>query len=490
MMGQHVPQKELFSYSVNLDKRVRDNHPLRRIHNAIDFSFVRSSVADRYGYNGHESTDPVIVVKMMLLLFLDNVESERELMRIIAERMDYLWFLGMGLDDEVPNHSVLSKARRRWGPELFQELFVRVVAQCVSAGLVRGDKIHMDGSLVDADAGNSSVLKGSPELIAQLRKVYEAEERKLEDRGNVHNPNLEKVNERAMSTTDPDSALVNKDGASRLRYKHHRAVDDAHGVITALITTAGDAKENGQLMTLVEQHEANTGLEVATAIGDCQYGTAENMRACAEENIRCHLGDFREKQEGKGRRAGIYDEDDFIYDATTDTCQCPAGQTLTRRKHKKKRRAYEYAAPAAVCLACPLRPQCTRARGTARSIKRHEGQELIDLARAQSRSDAAVRDRIRRRWLMEGSFADAANNHGFKRARWRRRWRQTIQDYMIATVQNIRILLRHGAGPANAAAAGRADLPSSIFADATALCAPQTVFATTCGELITICSLN
>ena len=64
---------------------------------------------------------------MMLLLFLDNVRSERELMRIIPERLDYMWFLGYGLDDVIPSHSVLSKARKRWGQEVFVSLFSRVV---------------------------------------------------------------------------------------------------------------------------------------------------------------------------------------------------------------------------------------------------------------------------------------------------------------------------------------------------------------------------
>jgi hypothetical protein len=63
-------------------------------------------------------------------------------------------------------------------------------------------------------------------------------------------------------------------------------------------------------------------------------------------------------------------------------------------------------------------------------------------ARAQSHSVEAKRDRRKRKWLMEGSFADAAVNHGFKRSRWRRLDKQRIQDYLIATVQNIRILLR------------------------------------------------
>ena len=76
----------------------------------------------------------------MFLLFFDNVASERALMKIIAERMDYMWFLGYGLDDEIPNHSVLSKARARWGVDVFETLFIRIVAQCQLAGLIVSPK--------------------------------------------------------------------------------------------------------------------------------------------------------------------------------------------------------------------------------------------------------------------------------------------------------------------------------------------------------------
>jgi len=62
-------------------------------------------------------------------------------------------------------------------------------------------------------------------------------------------------------------------------------------------------------------------------------------------------------------------------------------------------------------------------------------------ARVQSHSEQAKRDRGKRKWRMEGSFADAANNHGFKRSRWRRLKNQQIQDYLIAAIQNIRILI-------------------------------------------------
>jgi transposase len=152
MLGESDPHAPLWSYRVNLEKRVRDDHPLRRVNEVLDLSFVRPQVAHTYGRRGNKSVPPEVIVKMLLLLFLDDIKSERELMRIIPERLDYLWFLGYGLDDEIPHHSVLSKARKRWGQPVFISLFSRVVGQCVQAGLVEGHKIHVDASLVSANA--------------------------------------------------------------------------------------------------------------------------------------------------------------------------------------------------------------------------------------------------------------------------------------------------------------------------------------------------
>jgi IS5 family transposase len=385
-------------------------------------------------------------MKMMFLLFYDDVSSERELMKIIPERLDYMWFLGYGLDDSIPDHSVLSKARARWGHEIFEKLFVRIVGQCLRAGLVDGKKIYMDGSLVDANASNNSVVKGPPELIKELKKIYQKEEGKLDEYNKppLGRPNYKPVNDKVMSKTDPDAAVVrHQSEGARPRYKNHRVVDDAQGVITAVETTSGEVEENRKLTELIDQHEQNTGIRVKTVVADCQYGTADNFRRCHQREIRSHMGDLRVLQKGKGKQAGIFLEDAFKYDAESDTYRCPAGQILKRRKHMKKREAYEYSAGRKICRECSLRSQCTRSAKSARTIKRHDSQEEIDAARAQSHSREGKRDRVKRRWIMEGSFADAANNHGFKRARWRRLKNQRIQDYLIASIQNIRILINN-----------------------------------------------
>ena len=106
-----------------------------------------------------------------------------------------------------------------------------------------------------------------------------------------------------------------------------------------------------------------------------------------------------------------------------------------------------------LCACCALWQQCTKSK-RGRSIQRHVQAELVEAARAQASSPAAGYSRKRRRHVMEGSFADAFNNHGAKQARWRGLSRQKIQSWLIAAVQNLRVLLRHQVrGPARAAAA-------------------------------------
>jgi transposase len=120
---------------------VRPDHLLRKVKTLIDFDFMYDEVADTYGKNGNVSVPPPVVLKLMLLLFFYNIRSERELMETLPERLDWLWFLGYSLDTTIPDHSVLSKARKRWGEHTFKRFFEQIVMQCVENRLVDGAKI-------------------------------------------------------------------------------------------------------------------------------------------------------------------------------------------------------------------------------------------------------------------------------------------------------------------------------------------------------------
>jgi transposase len=128
MMGYQPPTREnLFYMNIYLETRVRQNHPLRKIQELIDFDFIYNEVKDTYGVNGNVSVPPPVILKLMLLFILYNVRSERELMETIPERLDWLWFLGYTLDSSMPDHSILSKAGKRWGQDVFKRFFERIV---------------------------------------------------------------------------------------------------------------------------------------------------------------------------------------------------------------------------------------------------------------------------------------------------------------------------------------------------------------------------
>jgi len=442
MMGYESKENQgkLFYYGFHLEQRIRQDHPLRKIAKLIDFDFIYEEVKESYGMKGNVSVPPPVILKLMLLLILYNVRSERELMVTIPVRLDWMWFLGYDLDDEIPDHSVLSKARARWGVEAFKHFFERIVWQCVEAGVVDGSKLFMDSSLIQADASNDSVVNRES-LKRYLNQGYRELEARLQEQPSEDL--LEgAVNQTHISTTDPEASVVRQGGGkAKLCYKVHRAVDEKEEIITATEVTRGQVNEAHRLPALIEGHSLNTEKAVETVVADSKYGTVENFLHCHDHKIAAHIPDLKEQQEKSGSRAGIFNEEDFIYDAQTDTYRCPAGQRLELRRHHTQRQAVEYVCVRKVFRSCPLQDQCTRSR-TGRSIKRHLRQEDLSQMRAKAGSSDSKKDLQMRQHLMERSFAQATR-YGFKRARWRNLWRVQIQEYLTASIQNILILIRH-----------------------------------------------
>jgi len=436
MMGRVKPsQGKLFYDSFRLEERIRPNHPLRMIRKLVDFDFAYREVKECYGYNGNVSVPPPVILRLMFLLFYYDVASERELLDTLPERLDWLWFLDYDLDDPIPDHSVLSKARERWGVEVFRCLFTRMVEQCVALGLVDGRKVYCDSSLVDANAANDSIKKTNRFLViyGKLEQRLNAECEKAKTESEFERP--------YVSTTDPDAAVVPGRGGARARFKTHRLVDGRHGVITATEITPGDVNEAHRLSALMEQHETITEQPVRTVVADSKYGTIDNYLYCHDRNVVAHMPDMKRATATSGCKRGIFSDAEFRYCPEEDGYICPAGQRLTRKRFHKERQSYDYYGSKKMCGKCRLREQCTTAQN-GRSIKRHVRQAEIDQMRRETRSWYARADLNRRKHLMEGSFADGANNHGLKRARWRGLRRMAIQDYFIAAVQNIRIMVK------------------------------------------------
>ena len=445
MMGYGPPPNDpLFSYKVQLETRVRKDHPLRKIRELIDFDFIYEEVEKTYGANGNVSIPPPVILKLMLLLVLYNVRSERELMETLPERLDWLWFLGFTIESPMPDHSVLSKARRRWGEEAFRHFFERIVVQCVEAGLVDGKKIFIDSSLIDADASNASIVD-THSLKSHLNEQYRELEKRLTDHDSAppaSAPSDRTVNTRYVSTTDPDATIVRHlRDVSKLRYKTHRAVDGLHEIITAVEVTTGAVNEGYKMASLIEAHGTNARTAAEVVVADSQYGTKENFLICHDKGVRAHMPVVQHLNRDSSSRKGIFPEDRFTYDKARDVYVCPAKKLLRKRTVHEDKQNTEYAASKRDCATCSLRSSCTRSKG-GRTIQRHIRQEALDLMVKEAITQAAKRDLRLRQSLMERSYA-RSTRYGFDRARWRGLWKVAIQEYLVSAIQNIEVFVRY-----------------------------------------------
>jgi transposase len=445
MMGRQAKgqQLKMFYQGFNLEQRVRPNHPLRQVKQLVDFDFIYQKVAPTYGVNGNVSVPPPVILKLMLLLVFYNVRSERELMATLPERFDWLWFIDFDLDDEIPDPSVLSKARSRWGTAAFKHFFERIVWQCVAAGLVDGAKIFMDSSLIQADASNNSIINLNS-LKSQINRHYEELEARLEELPE-DGKGKGKLNRTHLSTTDPDASIVSKGKVrSQLSFKVHRAVDEKTEVITATSVTSGAVNEGHLLPDLIDQHTENTQSQVEVVVADSQYGTVHNYLECHDRGLAAHIPPFKDGQD----RNGKFSEEVFTYDPEDDVYLCPAGHRLQRRRYDPHHETFQYQGQAKTCKACSLRDRCTDSK-RGRTLRRHLRHEEVRLMREKAQSCGSKQDLRTRQHLMERSFAQAVR-FGFKRARWRRLWRVRIQEYLTAAIQNIMILVRDVKEPGTA----------------------------------------
>lgn len=173
MRGRKVMQPKIW-YSFSLDNAVPLDDFYRKLEKAVDLSWVPDRVAGCYAEIGRPSIDPEVIVKIELIGYLEGITFERQLMRQVADRLSFRRYVGYDLDEPVPDHSTLSKARDLFGKELFQEVFDMSVRLCQKAGMVGGLHASVDRTLVEADAAMSSLEPRVVELTPQehLERVF------------------------------------------------------------------------------------------------------------------------------------------------------------------------------------------------------------------------------------------------------------------------------------------------------------------------------
>jgi len=466
--------------NVSVEDLVPKDHFYRQLDRTLNLSFVRDLVLPYYAAGGRPSVDPVVFFKLQLIMFFEGIRSERQLMRVAADRLSVRWYLGYDLHEPLPDHSSLTKIRDRYGVPIFRRFFDRIVEQCQQAGLVWGKEIYLDSTQVAANADRDKMLPRfyvdamhdhlaalfpeadphpapapappaaapiplpvdlPPEVEAGLAATNAARHDWIAELGRpdraVKRGDYQRQADIWVNTTDPDATLMHKKGGgSDMGYHTHYAVDGgkARIILTALVTPS-EVMDNQPMLDLLWQCRFRWQLPLEQVTGDAKYGTTENIVAIEQAGLRAYipLTDFDQRTPFYGKHA-------FTYDPERDRYTCPGGATLRFWKPSYTKGVNLYQAEAATCNACPLKAKCTES-DEGRIVTRSFDEPYLDRVRSYHQTEPYKKALRKRQVWVEPLFGEAKAWHGLVRFRLRLLEKVNCEALLIATGQNLKRLL-------------------------------------------------
>ncbi len=482
MMGTKIRTFSPLPEDLSLEELVPKDNFYRRLQARLDLSFVRELVAPLYAGGGRPSVDPVVFFKLQLVMFFEDIRSERQLMRVVADRLSVRWYLGYDLHETLPDHSSLTRIRERFGLEVFRRFFERIVQECFEAGLVWGEELFFDATKVEANASidstrSRSLVEGrleehlaatfpedalpAPEeehsgVIAGVVGPEGDERRALaqknalghrwiagagrQERG-VARWGYTRMADLRVSTTDPDASPMHQKNKStnRLGYLTHYAVDGGKArVILDVLVTGAEVTENLPMQEMLFRSTFRWQLRPQSVTGDAAYGTRENIAAIEKAGIRAYTA-----LPDQGKRTSVFTIEDFVYDSEKDLYICPAGETLRRRGNDRRGGYVRYAASASACNECPLKSRCTKGP-KGRWLSRGLEEEYLERVRAYRQTEAYRKALRKRAVWVEPLFGEAKEWHGSRRFRLRGLEKVNSEALMIASGQNVKRLVEFG----------------------------------------------
>jgi transposase len=422
----------------------------RQVERSIDLSFVRELAAEFYSNIGRTSVDPVVFFKLQLIAFFEGIRSERKLMEMVNLNLAHRWFIGYDLDEPVPNHSSLSKIRERFGLEVFQLFFERIVEMCIQVGLVWGDELYFDSTKVQANANvNGMIDRAKYEAKEHLDQLFEealSPFGRLVAKYNgkrisgIRKPHYQRITDDQVSPIDPDATPMQSTtgGNAMLGYRDHYVVDGgkARIILSALVTPAS-ITDNTPLLDLVDWVCSRWKIQPKLAVGDTKYGTVPNIVGLEERGIQAYLptSDF-------SQRTKYFSAKLFQYDAENDQYICPQRQILPLVSRRTSEQVLLHKPKAEICNACPVKSKCTGSK-SGRHIFRSFFQEYLDKVETYRQTEAYLKAIRKRSLWVEPLFGEAKEFHHLRRFRLRHLRKVNIEGVMVAAGQNLKRLIRH-----------------------------------------------
>lgn len=427
----------------SLDELVPEDHLVRKLENAIDWRFIYEMVEDSYCEdNGRPSLDPVILIKLPVIQYMFGIRSMRQTIQEIKVNTAYRWFLGLGLRDAVPHFSTFGKnyMRRFQDTDLFEQIFQRILKECMEAGLVDESVVFVDSTHVKARANSK---KYEDIIVEEQAQWYEKELREEIDRDReAHgkkplkdaveeqqddedpkppkdsgkgkpNPNTSKKKQARkkkekhikQSKSDPESGWFRKGEHKNVFAYSVETACDINGVVLGYSVHPGNENDGKTFPALYEKIEH---LDIEVMVGDTAYKTPAIAQKMKEDGIALVSAYSCPKT-----KDSFFQKYEYVYDEYYDCYLCPANEIL--RYSTTNRDGYrEYKSDPSKCTNCPYLNQCTLSKDHVKVVTRHVWQDAVDEA-DENRYRNDLKDLYKyRKETIERIFGLAKELHGFR----------------------------------------------------------------------------
>lgn len=416
MQGQKDYSEKLFT-SFQLSEHVPEDNFYRRLKAVLDLRYLRKQTEGYYGDCGQKSIDPVVFFKLMLVGYLENIISDRALMRHCKMRLDILYFLDYDIDEPLPWHSTLSRTRDLFPEKIFIEAFEQVLAMCVAAGMVGGHTQAIDSAPVKANASMDSLELKVPkedleEHLHRVRRISESDKKERAEKGDdegssgkylepkrraknnkaskeqqqisAHKKSLDAIvsrnkkwkadqteragakdprskytsNKTHYSPVDPDARISVKPGKARkLNYASQMAVDTRQHVITYIAAHYADRKDSQELMQItriLKKRLNEQGLLWHNLLADAGYSNGEAYAYLNNQGLIPYIPAHGTYKGGP---------DGFVYQEEGDYYRCANGKRAEFKKNwtdrtKNNNVKSTYATRRKDCRGCPIKENC------------------------------------------------------------------------------------------------------------------------------------
>ncbi len=451
MMGPRQEAQSVLFYECCLEEHVPRDHLLRSIDRFVDLSDIRQFVASYYSSTGRPSVDPELMIRMLLVGYCMGIRSERRLCQEVHLNLAYRWFCRLDLCDAVPDHSTFSKNRhgRFRDSDLLRHVFETVVARCIAEGLVSGQRLAVDASLIEADANRQNSIskeqwdtnKIDPEDAPRAVKEY------LDTLDDAAFGAATPVKPKFTSHADPASQwTAARKGPAYFAYSTNYLIDTDNAVILDVEATRSVRQaEVGAARTMIDRVVKSFNLNPERLIADTAYGSAPMLDWLVQgRGIAPHIPVI----DKSGRKDGTFERADFTYDPDDDAYTCPGGKKLRqfRRTYKVPRSGVDkegimrYRAKKSDCDTCRLKARCTP-KEPQRKVLRSIYEPSRDVARNIVKTrEYAISCKLRKK--VEMLFAHLKRILNLDRLRLRGPCGVKDEFHLAATAQNLRKLAK------------------------------------------------